>query len=312
MMTLMTIKDVARHEVSEQRIEQALEDMWQPVENHWHTMQYDCCSDERLLQMRDELLDHVAARTEADPKPRTAPSDIILRTAAECAMGFLSLGCYPKGDQEIYLTLIGEKVSSEETGFCPVVEQAVTASAWLDAFALAVISGMIWERDLGIGLALRNDYAPDIHDGLPHSHMESKSDPGELTEMDALCGYVTPAKGHLPRDWPSVKLRKPTPDERAQATRQLDALNALTPDQRLLRVLLEDDQPAFEQALEHRLIQHRESTSSDAPPRSLLPHKTIALAALAVQIHGWDLRVRSAYLPQTMLSTPKFAPSIRS
>lgn len=311
MMTLMTIKDVARHEVSEQRIEQALEDMYVLALRHWQTMQYDCCSDERLRQMRDELLDYVAACTVAAPKPRSAPSSIVLRTAAECAMGLLNLGCYPNGDQEIHLTLVGEKVSSEVTGFSPVLEQAVTASTWLDAFALAVISGMIWERDPAIGLVLLG-CALDIHNGLPYSHLVSKSDPGDLAEMDALCGYLTPAKGHLPRDWPSVTLRKPTSGERAQATRQLDALNALTPDQRLLRMLLQDDQPAFEQALEHHLIQHRENTSSDAPPRSLLPHKAIALAALALQVHGWDLRVRSAYLPQTMLSAPKFAPSIRS
>lgn len=66
---------------------------------------------------------------------------------------------------------------------------------------------------------------------------------------------------------------------------------------------------AFEQALAHRLVQHRESAPCDAAPRSLLPHKTIALAALAVQAHGWDLRVQSAYLPQAMLSAPESAPS---
>ncbi|MFI8552127.1 immunity 49 family protein [Spirillospora sp. NPDC077959] len=312
MMALVTMSDVARHEVSGQRIEQALQDPGRRAFGRWHTMQYDYCSDERLRRMRDELLDHVAARAVADPEPRTAPSDVVLRTAAECAMGFLSLGCYPKGDQEIFFTLIEETLSSAEVDFSHVVEQAVTAGTWLDAFALAVISGMIWERDLVIGLMLRGDYAPEIRNGLPCSHLESESDPGELAEMDALCGYLTPATGRSPRDWPAVALCKPNPDERAQATRQLDALHALMPDQRLLRVLLEDDQAAFEQALEHRLIQHRESTSSDAPPRSLLPHKTIALAALAVQVHGWDLRVRSAYLPQTMLNAPESAPSARS
>jgi hypothetical protein len=92
--------------------------------------------------------------------------------------------------------------------------------------------------------------------------------------------------------------------------RQLDTFDELTPDQQLLRVLLEDDQAAFEQALAHRLVQHRESTPSGAAPRSLLPHKTIALAALAVQVHGWDLRVQSAYLPQALLRAPEGAPSV--
>ncbi|MEU5208753.1 immunity 49 family protein [Streptomyces sp. NPDC020742] len=306
----MTIKDVARHDVSEQRIEQALDDIERRAHRRWHTMQYDCYSDEELQGMRDELLDHTAARTVAGAEPGTAPSRIVLRTAAECALGLLSLGCYPNGDQEICFTLVGEKLSSEDKDFEAVVEQAATARTWLDAFALAVISGMIWERDLVIGLLLRGDFAPDIHRGLPHSKLQSTSDPGELAEMDALCGYLTQAEGHLPRHWPSVTLCKPTADERAAAGRQLDTLKALTPDQHLLRVLLEDDQLAFEQALEHRLVQHRESAPSDAAPRSLLPHKTIALAALAVQVHGWDLRVRSAYLPQVMLSTPEGAPPI--
>ncbi|WP_406110375.1 immunity 49 family protein [Streptomyces sp. NBC_01003] len=308
----MTIKDVARHDVSEPRIEQALENILRRARRRWHTMQYDCYSDEELQGMRDELLDHLAARTVADPEPDAAPSRIILRTAAECALGLLSLGCYPNGDQEISFTLIDEKLSSEDIAFEAVVEQAATARTWLDAFALSVISGMVWEQDLVIGLLLRGDYAPDIRNGVPHSNLESKSDPGELAEMDALCGYLTRAEGHLPRHWPSVTLCKPNAGERTDAKRQLDTLDALTPDQRLLHVLLEDDQLAFEQALEHRLVQHRESAPSDAAPRSLLPHKSIALAALAVQAHGWDLRVQSAYLPQAMLSAPEGAPSASS
>lgn len=306
----MTIKDVARHDVSEQRIAQALDDIERRARRRWHTMQYDCYSDEELQAMRDDLLDHIAARTVAGPESGTAPSRIVLRTAAECALGLISLGCYPNGDQEISFTLVGEKISSEDKDFEAVVELAATARTWLDAFALSVISGMIWEKDLVIGLLLRGDYAPDIHNGLPHSKLQSTSDPGELAEMDALCGYLAQAEGHLPRHWPSVTLCKPTADERAEAQRQLDALEAPTPDQHLLRVLLEDDQPAFEQALEHRLVQHRESAPSDAAPRSLLPHKTIALAALAVQVHRWDLHLRSAYLPQAMLSAPEGAPPI--
>lgn len=306
----MTIKDVARHDVSEQRIAQALDDIERRARHRWHTMQYDCYSDEELQAMRDDLLDHIAARTVAGPESGTAPSRIVLRTAAECALGLISLGCYPNGDQEICFTLVGEKISSEDTDFEAVVELAATARTWLDAFALSVISGMIWEKDLVIGLLLRGDYAPDIHNGLPHSKLQSTSDPGELAEMDALCGYLSQAEGHLPRHWPSVTLCKPTADERAEAQRQLDSLDAPTPDQRLLRVLLEDDQPAFEQALEHRLVQHRESAPSDPAPRSLLPHKTIALAALAAQVHRWDLHTRSAYLPQAMLSAPEGAPPI--
>ncbi|MEU6002045.1 Imm49 family immunity protein [Streptomyces sp. NPDC047197] len=143
----------------------------------------------------------------------------------------------------------------------PSSSQVATARTWLDAFTLAVSSGMIQERDLAIGLLQRGDIAPDIRSGVPHSKLESKSDPGELAEMDALCGYLTQAEGHLPRRWSSVTLCRPTAGERADTQRPLNALESLTPDQRLLCVLLEDDQSAFEQALEHRLVQHRESTT---------------------------------------------------
>ncbi|WP_369229023.1 immunity 49 family protein [Streptomyces sp. R21] len=112
----------------------------------------------------------------------------------------------------------------------------------------------------------------------------------------------------LPVGWPVRSGSGDDPTVAARAHQELTAgspgyipLEALTPDQQLLRVLLEDDQAAFEQALAHRLVQHRQSASPDAAPRSLLPHKTIALAALAVQVHGWDVRVRSGYLPQALL-----------
>ncbi|GGN64812.1 hypothetical protein GCM10011579_034680 [Streptomyces albiflavescens] len=306
----MTIKDVARHDVSEQRIEQALEDIRWRARRRWHTMQYDCYSDEELTAMRDDLLDHVAASTVTDPQLSAVQSRIVLRTAAECSLGFLELGLYPNGDQEIFFPLIDESISSEDKDFEAVVEHASTAGDWLDAFALCVISGMIWERDRVIGLLLR-DHAPAIDDGAPYSKLESKSDPAELVEMDTLACYLTKARGHLPRDWPSVTLCMPEVDERLDAALRFKALGSLTPDQQLLRVLLEDDQAAFERALAHRLVQHRESAPSDAAPCSLLPQKTIALAALAVQVHGWDLRVRSDYLPQALTSAPEGAPSVR-
>lgn len=151
---------------------------------------------------------------------------------------------------------------------------------------------------------LRDDYAPAIRDGVPYSTFDSTSDPADLAAMDALCGYLTDTDGHLPRDWPTVTLRKPDADERAEAARQLAAAGPLTPDQRLLRILLDDDQPTFEQALVTRLIEHRESAEPDPAPRTLLPLGPLALAALAVQVQGWELDVRSGYLPHGLLGSP--------
>jgi len=305
---MTVIKDVARHEVSEQRIERALEDIRWRVHRHWHTMQYDCYSDEALPAMRDDLLDYVAACTRTDPQLETAASRIAIRTAAECALGFLDLGCYPNGDQEIHFPLIGESISSEDHDFEDAVEHPATAADWLNAFALSVISGVIWERDRVLGLLLR-EQAAAINNGLPHSKLVPTSDPAELAEMDTLTGYLTKGREGQARDWPSETLRMPEVDDRLDGALRLNTFGTLTPDQRLLRVLLENDQSAFEWALVRRLVQLRELASCDSAPRSQLPVKTIALAALAVQIHGWDLRVRSPYLPQALLNSRKSAPN---
>ncbi|MEU9028672.1 Imm49 family immunity protein [Streptomyces sp. NPDC048383] len=126
--------------------------------------------------------------------------------------------------------------------------------------------------------------------------------------MDASCGYLTPARGHLPRDWPQVTLTKPSTDERLDAALALDAAHAVGPDQRLLRVLLADDQSTFERALDERPAQHRAGAGAGAgenpAPGTLLPLGAITLVALAVQVHGWDLQTRSAYLPTSLLKPP--------
>ncbi|MFF7888289.1 immunity 49 family protein [Streptomyces sp. NPDC020794] len=175
---------------------------------------------------------------------------------------------------------------------------------WCDTFAVCLVSGLVWEWQRVIGLLLRSDYAPAIRDGVPYSKLNSTSDRADLAAMDALCGYLTQARGHLPWDWPTVTLCKPDADERAEAARKLDAAGTPAPDQRLLRVLLDDDRHAFEQALVARLIEHRESVGSDPAPSTLLPFSALALAALAVQVHGRDLGVRSGYLPHGMLGSP--------
>ncbi|GAP51743.1 hypothetical protein [Streptomyces azureus] len=71
----------------------------------------------------------------------------------------------------------------------------------------------------------------------------------------------------------------PEVDERLDGALRLNGLGALTPDQRLLRVLLEDDPSAFEQASSRRLVQHRES----AQARELIAR---CWAALPERDHG--------------------------
>ncbi|MGE7391795.1 immunity 49 family protein [Streptomyces sp. NPDC004126] len=300
----MTIKEVAPHAVAQQRIEHALEGIWSRAHSRGHDMRYgDMPLRRGLKELGEELADHIAARTAADPDALegTPDSRTVLITAAECFLGVLSLGCFPDGDFEVPLPLAGETLSSEELHYeerWEPIHPATTARSWTDAFAWSVISGLIWERDRVIGPLLREDYAPAIRAGVPYSERESVSDPADLAEMDALCGYLTVVKGRYPGALPGpVPLAKPDAAERARTAEQLDTAEMLTPDQRLLRVLLDDDQSAFEQALDERLVAHRESVGADPAARSLLPVGAVTLAALARLAHGWQLGIRSAYLP---------------
>ncbi|MDT9687374.1 immunity 49 family protein [Streptomyces sp. P9(2023)] len=296
------MREVAVHELSEERIAAALDDIHGRAFGRWHSMRYDSFRLDRLREMADELLDHVAARALTEPGLDDISRRALL-TAAECSLGVISLGCYPNGDQELRFPLVREELTSEELAFKDVVDEAPTARTWLDTFAAVVVSGLVWDWQRVTGLLLRGDFARDIRDGVPYSKLTSTSEPADLAAMEALCLYLTEESGHLPRDWPTVPLRKPDPQELADAAERLDAAGVLTPDQRLLRVLLDDDRRAFEEALADRLVAHRESVGTDPAPRTLLPLDTLALAALAVQVHGWELDLRTAYLPHGIVGS---------
>ena len=309
------VRDVTCHQVGEQRLAEALDDIHGRAYARWHSLRYDSASPARIRAMADELLDHVAARAIAEPGLDDKARAVAV-TAAECVHGVLSVMCFPDGDQKIRFPLVGEVISTDpdddEFGdgpitFRDVVREAPTARTWLDMFEVCVVSGHVWDWERVTGLLLRGDYAPAIRDGVPYNSYTSVSAPADLAAVDALCLYLTEAAGHLPRDWPTVPLRKPDADERAEAARRLDELgDALSADQRLLRVLLDDDQDAFEEALVARLVAYRESVEADAgdpAPRSLLPLGALTLACLAVQVHGWELGVRSGYLPYGLLGS---------
>ncbi|PKT69086.1 hypothetical protein CW362_31585 [Streptomyces populi] len=304
------MREITRHAVAEQRIEQALADMGSRAFGRWHTMRYgDMPLRQGLRELGEELAEHVAARTVPDPALGTPDSRAALITVAECAMGVLSLACFPDGDFSVPLPLVTKTLTSEELHYEEEWEPAgpvTSARTWTEAFAWSVISGLIWERDRVIGPLLCEDYAPAIREGVPYSKRESVSAPADLAEMDALCGYLTVVQGPYPGALPGpVPLAKPDPAERARSAGQLDGAGTLSPDQRLLRVLLDDDQAAFEQALEERLVAHRESVGADPAARSLLPLGAVTLAALAGLAHGWQLGTRSAYLPEALLSAPQ-------
>lgn len=306
----MTIKDVTRHDIAEERIEDTLQRGIRQAIGHWSDMRHGSRPlRQGLREMCGDLLDLAAARTLEDPALDTPTSREVLLTAAECALGELTLGCFPDGDWDVPLPLVDETLTSEEMHYEETWEPAspaTTAQTWVRAFALCVISGLVWERSRVIGPMLHEDYAPAIHDGVPYSKRESVSTPADLAEMDALCDYLTVVQGRYPGALPGpVPLDKPDADARARAAERLDAAGTLDPDQRLLRVLLDDDQAVFEQALAERLLEHRADVGTDPAPRTLLPVRTAAVAALASLAHGWQLGIRSAYLPESLLHAPQ-------
>ncbi|MEU8925292.1 immunity 49 family protein [Kitasatospora sp. NPDC048545] len=293
------------HTVVDQRIRDALGDVRSRALGHWYDIEDDLTIGS-VRAMGEDLLDHLGALTPEDPTLAGADARAALRTAAECVLGVLQLGCFPRGDFEVPFPYIGRTLESDSIRFGATIDFAPTAATWVEAFAMGMISGLLRQRDRLFGPLLAEDYAPAVRDGLPHSDLSSLSDPAGLAEMAALSSYLFTVLTEWSR-WigPSpVPMRKPGAVERAAAARALDAAGeaaGLSPDQQLLRVLLEDDQAAFEKALAARLALHRDSTPATARPRTLLPVVPIALAALAVQAHGWELGITSGYLPATLI-----------
>jgi hypothetical protein len=296
--------EVTCHRVDQQRIAQALQDIERRSNDHWHRLRWIRVSLAELQQMGGELLDHVAARTLDDPALLSNEASLALRTASACAFAVLELSVFPRGDWKIAFPLIGETIDSDDEFadyFEIVPPPPPTPGTWVEAFALSLVSSLCTQPWLA-GVLLKLDYAPKLR--------TPDADRAALAEMDALCGYlapdditnqVVPAQRMAYEMDGKPALRKPDASERSRAALRLDEAGLLTPDQRLLRVLLDDDQPTFDQALADRLIQHRETTGSQPEPRSLLPVTTIALATLAVLVHGWQLDVHSGYLPVGLL-----------
>lgn len=303
------MRDVTSHEIDARRIEEAREGIRRRTFGHWHDMRYGSGVSLRGLgRARDELLDHVGACLAAGPVPEGPDPRAVLLTAAECAIGALGLGCFPDGDWDVRMPLVDETLSSDEQLFDESrdADHAVpTARTWTDTFALCLLGGALWTPRRVVGPLLHGDYAPAIRSGVPYSRFDSVSGPADLAEMDALCAYLT-----ADTSWQEpVPLRLPDADERAALARRLDEAGELDPDQRLLRVLLDADRDAFDQALADRLDAYRAGMEAeeDPAPRTLLPVRTVALAALARQAHGWESGVRSDYLPGWLPAVPERA-----
>ncbi|SNR55023.1 Imm49 family immunity protein [Actinomadura mexicana] len=283
------------HQVERPLIDQALTDIEDRTFARWHRMRWGHeYAFEAFAETCDELLDHVAACAWFDPALSGPLARAALRNAAECAAAVLDRKLWPNGDFEVDFPVLTArygttKLTSPETSYSMDEPQTPPVAEWVRSFALCLISSAFevpWRRNL----VLKFDVAPEIH-GSPTEPAAA------LAEMDALADYLVDG------DQPPLVV-KPDRQARVRAALRLDAARPLTPDQHLLRVLLDDDQSAFEQALADRLDRYREDIGDDPAPRTLLPLTAIALANLAVLAHGWRLGVRSGYLPEGLLPEP--------
>lgn len=281
----------------------------------FHDVQHVKSQVSTLHEMSGVLLDHLGAWSVTDPglSQNRHRLDRVLWTAAEASGGVLDCLTAPEGDLRIPITLMGDQLSNMEDvhddlnpRFRPVVDMDLTPRLWVEAFALAVVSGRVWRRHLAVGVLLRQDYVPVLH----HIARTTPLPRADLAQMDALSLYLTP-KGH--RDpLPEAALRRPTASERETAASALDAAGELSGEQALLRVLLNDDQAEFEDAVADHLDRYRQEMGAarDPAPRTLLPVEVIALVALAVQVHGWRVDPGSAYVPQVWVRAPDGAPPV--
>ncbi|MFW5417723.1 immunity 49 family protein [Nocardiopsis sp. CNT-189] len=309
---------IERHGVGEDRITRALADIEKRADRHYIGLRYNSSGLQAMRAMGRDLFDHVAARSVEDPALASDPAFTrkVLATAAEACFGALDRSLFPDGDFDIPFPLVYGRLtnmdddSEENITLEYGIDLAPSPGLWAEAFAMCLVGRVLWEPGRMIGPLLREDFAPQFHEGLPYARMKPEPDPADLAQIDALRIYLNgggPRPGH-----PRSVLCRPGAEERARAARGLDSAGGLSPEQRLLRVLLEDDQAAFERALAEHLVRHREAMEADgdAAPGTLLPVGVIALAALAVQAHGWRLEVTSDYLPEALLHAPEGASEV--
>ncbi|MFF1414605.1 hypothetical protein ACFVX6_33375 [Streptomyces sp. NPDC058289] len=271
-----------------------------------------------LREMRDELLDHAAARIATGTSPDEQLRDV-LHTAAECSLGLLSWGCFPNGQQEILFPLIGEKLTSEDKDFGAVVGEAPTARSWVEAFTISLVSGRLWDYRRVIGLLLREDYALAIHDGVPYSPFDSVSLLADLAQMDALSRYLTPPSGHPLGSGPKVPLCMPDAGVRAEAAQRLDDAGATArpecrPEEEIGAFVLLNDGFVISWVSASGLVRGQRSRTTSAPePRvarytregACLWSTPIVLGAVSFPgvvdmgvRNGWELRPRTPWVPE--------------
>ncbi|SNT23081.1 Immunity protein 49 [Actinomadura meyerae] len=296
------MNEIPCHEVERTLLDEARTDIERRTFSRWHAMRWGYeLEPEAFARTCDELLDHVAACAQSDPALPGKAVRAALRTAAECAAAVLDRRLMPNGDFDVDFPVLTDRygptrLTTPESSYSMEKPQPPPVAEWVRAYALCLVSTAFeapWHRNM----VLKFDVAREIHSFRAETQ-------AALAEMDALAGYIV--DGDVP---PLVA--KPDRQDRATAALRLDAAGPLTPDQRLLRVLLDDDRSAFQRALADRLERYREEIGDDPAPLTLLPLPAIALAHLAVLAHGWRLDVRSGYLPEGLLPEPSPGPDLR-
>ncbi|WP_246886135.1 hypothetical protein [Streptomyces sp. GESEQ-4] len=113
----MPVDNVTCHQVGEQRLAEALDDIEGRAFTRWHSLRYGSISPTLIRAMADELLDHVAARTVTEPGLDAAAGTVAV-TAAEsagiagrAARHAIREGCQPSRSGFLYTVVVVTEVT---------------------------------------------------------------------------------------------------------------------------------------------------------------------------------------------------------
>ncbi|MES4900939.1 MULTISPECIES: Imm49 family immunity protein [unclassified Streptomyces] len=245
----------------------------------------------------EEFLDYLGALSVATPDLDTPEAKAVLDNATEAAAGAVAYAAYyPTNDFHVFLDYVnfGMSYDSGEEGD----RESISASHWLDAFCLAVLS----DKASWHGEAFHFARKPFEEGGAGRPAVEL---------INGFMAYVIGDTGDDADDYPPTREQKLAALDAALA--RLRALDAAPGEGGLLdrphsvalgalRALTTGDRDSFRTALAKLLLPYSALPGPGARPRTLLPLLPLALAALAYRREGWQPPIDTGYLPQALVT----------
>ncbi len=269
---------LSRHVVAAQRLAAATEDFPARLSRQvGHQQQAERLSTSWSTVATD-LLDYAGARSVGRPE-LDRDTWLAVYSAAEAYLAVVTVDGYsPHRPARVFLSYANSGVSYPDLP--PEAQRGTTttlaADDWMSALCLVVIVGAQCTNAVTL--------------------LETVTATSLSPVEQAFAGYALgqPANGQTTPD-----------DDSHQSLLELldrDRTGNDSEFTRAVRALVIRDRDAFWPAVERMLATQRDAHGADSPPRSLLPLRPIALAALAARNEGWDPAVTSDYLPGRLVT----------